>query len=213
MLGLHALDYLGPMLGHVGPESIPNSATLILGLTYVSDTYYNYDNLWHGLCAVAPFVSWSVKNQRLKPRRWVLFHWGEMRTKIGSWVENLLKANYGIGGVVVDRFEAGDGPYCFEKAVVMRHDLGRMGEERNMEIFELLRCKAREVCGLKMMGRGNEQNGIPLTRLTLLMRRGSRAFKNGTTVVDVFAKECARIKGCILSVVQSEDLSFCDQVR
>ncbi|KAL7262522.1 hypothetical protein ACSBR1_000816 [Camellia fascicularis] len=27
------------------PESIPNSATLILGLTYVSDTYYNYDNL------------------------------------------------------------------------------------------------------------------------------------------------------------------------
>ncbi|KAF5955342.1 hypothetical protein HYC85_008198 [Camellia sinensis] len=200
------------------PESIPNSATLILGLTYVSDTYYNYDNLWHGLCTVAPFVSWLVKNQCLKPTRWVLFHWGEMRTKMGSWVENLLKANYGIGGVVVDRFEGGDGPYCFEKAVVMRHGLGRMGEERKMEVFELLTCKAREVCGLKMMGRGNEQNGIPLTRLTLtrltlLMRRGSRAFKNGTTVADVFAKECARIKGCILSVVQSEDLSFCDQVR
>ncbi|CAL5384017.1 unnamed protein product [Camellia sinensis] len=165
------------------------------------------------LCAVAPFVSWSVKNQCLKLTRWVLFHWGEMRTKTGSWVENLLKANYGIGGVVVDRFEGGDGPYCFEKAVVMRHDLGRMWEERKMEVFELLRCKAREVCGLKMMGRGNEQNGIPLTRLTLLMRRGSRAFKNGTAVADVFAKECARIKGCILSVVQSEDLSFCDQVR
>ncbi|KAL7245572.1 hypothetical protein ACSBR2_000828 [Camellia fascicularis] len=62
---------------------------------------------------------------------------------MGSWVENLLKANYGSGGVVVDRFEGGDGPYCFEKAVVMRHDLGKMGEERKMEVFELLRCKAR----------------------------------------------------------------------
>ncbi|KAF5950206.1 hypothetical protein HYC85_012199 [Camellia sinensis] len=194
------------------PESIPNSATLIPGLTYVSDTYYNYDNLWHGLCAVAPFVSWSVKNQCLKPTRWVLFHWGELRTKMGSWVENLLKANYG-SGVVVDRFEGGDGPYCFEKAVVMRHDLGRMGEERKMEVFQLLRCKAREVCGLKMMRRGNEQKEVPLIRLTLLMRRGSRAFKNGTAVADVFAKECASVKGCILSVVQSEDLSFCDQVR
>ncbi|KAL7219302.1 hypothetical protein ACSBR2_012386 [Camellia fascicularis] len=132
---------------------------------------------------------------------------------MGSWVENLLKANYGSGGVVVDRFEGGDGTYCFVKAVKMRHDLGRMGEERKMEVFELLRCKAREVCGLKMMGRGNEQKRVPLIRLTLLMRRGSRAFKNGTAVADVFAKECARVKGCILSVVQSEDLSFCDQVR
>lgn len=45
------------------------------------------------------------------------------------------------------------------------------------------------------------------------MRRGSRSFKNATAVFDIFAKECAKIDGCILEMIQSEDLSFCDQVR
>ncbi|KAK3231002.1 hypothetical protein Dsin_002883 [Dipteronia sinensis] len=45
------------------------------------------------------------------------------------------------------------------------------------------------------------------------MRRGSRSFKNPTAVIQIFAKECARVEGCILNVSQSEDLHFCDQVR
>jgi hypothetical protein len=89
-----------------------------------------------------------------------------------------------------------------------------MGKEKKLQVFDLLRCKARGFCGKNPAGSGREVNekGEPITRLTLLMRRGSRSFKNVTAVIDIFARECARVEGCLLEVVQSEDLSFCDQV-
>ncbi|KAH7849111.1 hypothetical protein Vadar_013157 [Vaccinium darrowii] len=195
------------------PEALPPSAIHLPGLTFVSDTYYNYKNLWHGLCAIAPFVSWSTKNQCLKPSRWVLFRWGELHTKMGSWVWNLVKVKFGDVGVEI--FRNGDVPYCFEKAVVMRHDMKGMGEQKKMRVFDLLRCKAREACDMDPMGRGNEmdERGVPVIRLTLFMRRGARSFKNGEVVKGIFRKECEMVAGCVLSVFQSEDLSFCDQVR
>lgn len=58
--------------------SLPDSAILLEGLTFVSDTYYNHENLWHGICAMAPLVRWSMKNECSKPARLVLFHWGEL---------------------------------------------------------------------------------------------------------------------------------------
>lgn len=194
------------------PESLPDSATLLKGLTFVSDTYYDYGNLWHGLTAMAPFVGWSIKNGWLRPNRWVLFHWGELRDKKGSWLQHLMQA--GFGEVEVENFERGDGPYCFEKAVVMRHNEGRMGKARKLQVFDLLRCKARSFCGINPAGKAQEVNerGQPIIRLALLMRKGSRSCKNATAVIDIFAKECARVEGCVLKVVQSEDLSFCDQV-
>ncbi|KAK2662555.1 hypothetical protein Ddye_001129 [Dipteronia dyeriana] len=49
------------------------------------------------------------------------------------------------GEVEVKGFERGDGPYCFEWAVVMRHNLGSMGKARKLKIFEAMRCKARRL--------------------------------------------------------------------
>jgi hypothetical protein len=194
------------------PESLPNSTMFMKGLTFVSDSYYDYVNLWHGVCAMAPFVGWSMKNECLRPTRWVLFHWGELRNSMGQWLQSLMQANF--GEVLVEGFEKGDGPYCFEKAIVMRHNVGNMGKEKRLQVFDLLRCKARGFCGINKEGRGREVNerGEPIIRLTLLMRKGSRSFKNATAVIDIFARECARVKGCLLKVVQSEDLTFCDQV-
>ncbi|KAG5630723.1 hypothetical protein H5410_002440 [Solanum commersonii] len=159
--------------------SLPDSAILLEGLTFVSDTYYNHENLWHGICAMAPIVRWSMKNECLKPTRWVLFHWRELRLRMGSWLQQLMQAS-----LVKSR-------------------------------SALLRCKARSYCDLNPAGKGREMNerGFPIIRLTLLMRRGSRSFKNATAVTDIFAKECSRVEGCILHIVQSEDLSFCDQVE
>ncbi|KAK4359115.1 hypothetical protein RND71_021344 [Anisodus tanguticus] len=155
---------------------------------------------------------WSMKSECLKPARWVLFHWGELRLRMGSWVQQLTQANF--GEVKVEKFDREDVPYCFEKAVVMRHEISKMGQENKLKVFDLLRCKARSYCGSNPTGKGREMNerGFPIIRLTLLMRRGSRSFKNATAVTDIFAKECARVEGCILHVVQSEDLSFCDQL-
>ncbi|KAJ8762555.1 hypothetical protein K2173_007994 [Erythroxylum novogranatense] len=196
------------------PETIPDSATLMEGLTFVSDTYYDYVNLWHGLCAMAPFVGWSIENECIRPSRWVLFHWGEMRFKMGSWLEHLMEANF--GQVKVESFEGGDGPYCFEKAVVMRHNEGKMGKQKKLQVSDLLRCKARRFCGIangaEREAEVNER-GEPIIRLTLFMRRGSRSFKNATAVTDIFTRECAKVDGCHLNVVQSEELNFCDQVR
>ena len=110
--------------------------------------------------------------------------------------------------------KGGEGPYCFEKAVVMRHNVGHMGKERKLQVFDLLRCKVRTFCGLTPAGRGKEVNarGKPVVRLTLLMRRGSRSFKDPKTVTSVFARGCAMVEGCVMEVAQSKDLSFCDQV-
>lgn len=199
-------------------ESIQDSATLLEGLTFVSDTYYNHENLWHGISAAAPFVRWSMKNGCVRPTRWVLFHWGELRFKMGSWLEHLMQANY--GDVKVEGFNQGNegregGPYCFEKAIVMRHDIGKMGDENKLKVFDLLRCKARKFCNLNQEETGqsvNVKGELPVIRLTLLLRRGSRSFKNERAVIEIFAKECAEVEGCILNVVKSEDLSFCDQV-
>ena len=195
------------------PESLPDKTLLMKGLTFVSDSYYDYVNLWHGVCAMAPFVGWSMKNECLRPTRWVLYHWGELRNSMGKWLQNLMQATN--GEVLVEGFEKGDdGPYCFEKAIVMRHNLGNMGKEKKLEVFDLLRCKARGFCGINQADRGREVNerGEPIIRLTLLMRRGSRSFRNASAVTDIFARECARVEGCLLKVIQSEDLTFCDQV-
>nr|CAD1838121.1 unnamed protein product [Ananas comosus var. bracteatus] len=49
---------------------------LLRGLTFVSDTYYDYENLWHGLSAVVPFAAWHARNGCVRPARWVLYHQG-----------------------------------------------------------------------------------------------------------------------------------------
>ncbi|KAF9608222.1 hypothetical protein IFM89_008177 [Coptis chinensis] len=88
---------------------------------------------------------------------------GELRTGMGSWHENLMKATFG---------------------------------EVKVEGF----------------GKKNNEREDPAVRLTLLMRKGARSFKNESLVVKIFSNECARVKGCKLTVTQSENLSFCDQV-
>jgi hypothetical protein len=150
--GRHATDGTKNSYALVWPEALPDSATLMKGLTFVSDTFYDYGNLWHGLTGMAPFVGWSMKNKCLNPTRWVLFHWGELRSKMGSWLQHLMQANF--GAVKIERFE---GPYCFEKTVViMRHNEGSMGKERNLQVFGLLRCNARRFCDISPGGKGQE---------------------------------------------------------
>ncbi|CAK7347214.1 unnamed protein product [Dovyalis caffra] len=206
--GRHTKDGTKNSYALAWPEALPDSATLMKGLTFVSDTYYDYGNLWHGLTSVAPFIGWSIKNECLKPTRWVLFHWGELRYEMGLWLQHLMQANF--GDVNIEGFERGDGPCCFEKAVVMRHNEGSMGKERKLQVFDLLRCNARRFCDIRQE---TGERGEPVIRLMLLLRRGSRSFKNTTAVTDIFARECAKVEGCTLKVAQSEDLSFCDQVR
>ncbi|GAB2232259.1 hypothetical protein Droror1_Dr00011291 [Drosera rotundifolia] len=196
------------------PESLPKSAKFLKGLSFISSTYYDYVNLWHGLSAFAPFVGWSMKHRCVKPTRWLFFVQGSPQKTTGSWLQKVMEGNF--GDISIESFqEAGDVPYCFEKALVMRHDLGHMGLNRKHEVYQQIRCNARSFCAIKPEGKGRDfnENGVPNIRLTLLMRKGSRSFKDPQAVTEIFRKECAKVEGCILEVSQSEDLSFCDQVK
>ncbi|GAB4844935.1 hypothetical protein Ancab_038330 [Ancistrocladus abbreviatus] len=181
------------------PESLPESAILLKGLSFISSTYYDFQNLWHGLSAFAPFVGWSLKNGCLKPRRWVLFRQGALQTRRGSWLQKLTLASY--GEIPIETFEKGaDVPHCFDKALVMRHDVGKMGRKKSYEVFEQIRCKARTFCGIKPGGKGRELNE-------------NGGAHHQANCADEARRECGKVEGCILNVVQIDDLNFCDQVK
>ncbi|KAI4296416.1 hypothetical protein L6164_036375 [Bauhinia variegata] len=190
------------------PEALPHNATFMKGLTFVSYNHYNYENLWHGLSAMVPFVAWHKKNNCSLPTRWVLYHWGELRLKMGLWVKIMMEATFG-GPLYIEGFDKidEDSPVCFEKAVVMRHNEGGMSRERRMEVYDLLRCNARIYCNVSLEDRSKEIG------MTLLLRTGPRSFKNETIVTEIFQKECAKVEGCQLMVAHSSNLSFCEQVK
>ncbi|XP_024020458.1 uncharacterized protein LOC21384677, partial [Morus notabilis] len=200
------------------PEALPYNATLMKGLTFVSYNHYNYDNIWHGLSAFVPFVAWHRKNNCSDlPDRWVLYHWGELRLKMGFWLKALMEATFD-GPPVIEGFEGviGDGdqnPVCFEEAVVMRHNEGGMSRERRMEVYDLMRCKARVYCKVSMEERTVKVKGkaLPEIGMTLFMRTGPRSFRNESAVVGIFKRECAKVEGCRLRVAHSNNLSFCEQ--
>ena len=197
------------------PEALPFNATLLKGLTFVSYNHYDYDNIWHGLSAMLPFVAWHIRNGCESPSRWILYHWGELRFEMGPWLRTLTGATFG-GAPYTESFEGvNDGqPLCFEKAVVMRHNEGGMSRDRRTETYDLMRCKARMYCNVSLEGRIPEVNkqGLPVIGMTLFMRTGSRSFTNESAVIGIFEKECAKVDGCRLMVAYSNNLTFCEQV-
>ncbi|KAL8554952.1 hypothetical protein ACS0TY_002945 [Phlomoides rotata] len=189
------------------PHALPPNTTLLKGLTFISYNHYSYDNIWHGLSAIVPFVAWHIKNQCLAaPQRWVLYHWGELRTKMGPWLSSLMEATF-AEPLNIEKFEGGDGA-CFDKAVVMRHNEGGLSKERRLQVYDLLRCKARSFCNVSL-----EKKGIPVIGMTLFMRTGARSFKNETVVVEIFSRACRTAEGCRLIVAYANNLTFCEQVK
>ncbi|XP_021825021.1 uncharacterized protein LOC110766073 [Prunus avium] len=198
------------------PEALPHNTTLMKGLTFVSYNHYNYDNIWHGLSAVVPFVSWHIKSSCAVPDRWVLYHWGEIRARMGVWLGSLMEATFnGAPRVeVFDDVEEGRA-VCFEKAVVMRHNEGGMSREKRLEVYDQMRCKARLYCNVSL-DEQNYKNTHSVTKrigVTLFMRTGPRSFKNDSAVIGIFERECAKVDGCRLMVAYSNNLTFCDQVK
>ncbi|KAL0335081.1 UNVERIFIED_CONTAM: hypothetical protein Scaly_1390300 [Sesamum calycinum] len=203
------------------PDALPPNATLFTGLTFVSYNHYNYDNLWHSLSSVVPFVAWHIKNQCSSlPTRWILYHWGELRTTMGPWITSLVNATF--GELNIEKFEGfddGDGkmssPVCFEKAVVMRHAEAGMSGDKRLPVYDLVRCRARASCNVSSEGRLSDvdEKGIPVIRMTMLMRAGPRSFKNESVVIEIFDRACRKAEGCRLTVAYASNLTFCEQVK
>ncbi|OMO63572.1 hypothetical protein COLO4_32354 [Corchorus olitorius] len=193
------------------PESLPPNSVLMKGLTFISNSHYIYDNIWHGLSAMVPFVAWHRKNGcQSTPMRWILFYRGEFRFKLGNWLNILMAATFGQVPYLEGLKEIEDGdnkPVCFEKAVVMRHNEGGMSKERRMGVYDLIRCNARMFCNVSLE-RTTSDIGM-----TLLLRTGARSFKNDSAVVGIFEKVCKKVEGCRLMVAYSNNLTVCEQVK
>ncbi|KAL0335064.1 UNVERIFIED_CONTAM: hypothetical protein Sradi_4718300 [Sesamum radiatum] len=202
------------------PQTLPPNATLLKGLTFVSYNHYNYNNIWHGLSSAIPFVAWHIKNKcSAPPMRWVLYHWGELRTATGPWLNSLMEATFGEP-LNIEKFNGIGGgnmtdPACFEKAVVMRHNEGGMSREKRLQVYDLLRCKARVLCNVSLEGRFREVDGkgFPVIGMTMFMRTGPRSFKNDSAVIGIFNKACRNVDGCRLTVAYANNLTFCQQVK
>ncbi|PRQ36338.1 putative glycosyltransferase 61 [Rosa chinensis] len=192
------------------PDVLPHNATLMTGLSFISYNHYSYDNIWHGLAAVMPFVAWHKKNSCAKPDRWILYHWGEIRSRMAAWLSTLMEATFG-GPPFVEVFNGVEEgrAVCFEEAVVMRHNEGGMSRDQRMEVYDLMRCKARAYCNVSSEGEDRRRK----IGMTLFMRTGPRSFKNESALVGIFEKECAKVDGCRLVVAHSNNLTFCDQVK
>ncbi|KAL6545812.1 hypothetical protein OROGR_009686 [Orobanche gracilis] len=203
------------------PQALPPNATLMKGLTFVSYNHYNYDNIWHGLSAVVPFVAWHLKNKcSTPPLRWVLYHWGELRIKMGPWVSSLMEATFGEP-LNIEKFDTEDGnkstdnyPACLERSVVMRHNEGGMSREKRMQVYDFLRCKARSFCNVSSEDGLSQvyENGFPVIGMTMFMRTKSRSFKNESSVIRIFSNACRKVPGCRLTVAYANNLTFCEQV-
>ncbi|KAF5731921.1 hypothetical protein HS088_TW18G00608 [Tripterygium wilfordii] len=196
------------------PDTLPVNATLMKGLTFVSYNHYNYENIWHGLSAMVPFVAWHARNNCALPSRWVLYHWGELRHRMGTWLRTLMEATFDRTPYIetFEGIEDNDEPVCFEKAVVMRHNEGGMSRDRRIEVYDIMRCKARVYCNVSKE-EDHAEKGKTVIGMTLFMRTGPRSFKNETAVTEIFGRECAKVEGCRLMMAYSNNLTFCDQVK
>ncbi|KAJ0681845.1 putative glycosyltransferase 61 [Helianthus annuus] len=191
------------------PGFLPRNATLVPGRTFVSYNHYDFGNIWHGLSALVPFVAWHLKSECAAPDRWILYHWGEVRTGMSPWLNTLMEATFN-GPLNIEKFNE-DGndyewPMCYEEAVVMRHNEGGMSREKRMEVYDLIRCKARMMCDVELDRTDNDIG------LTLFMRTGPRSFRNETAVVEIFERECMKVENCRLKVAYSSNLTVCEQV-
>lgn len=126
---------------------------------------------------------------------------------MGMWVRELAGVATGGEVRVVGGEEEGR-VVCFEEAVVVRRGDEGMSGGRKEEVYDMMRCRGREYCGL---GR-KEEGSLGEVRMTLFFRVGFRSFKNEKVVKGVFERECGRVEGCRVRVVWATNLTFCEQV-
>ncbi|KAK1314381.1 hypothetical protein QJS10_CPA06g02159 [Acorus calamus] len=192
LLGRDASDGSKNHYALAWPDALPRGASVLRGLTFVCDTHYDYDNIWHAMGAVFPFVRWHTRNHCARPARWVLYHWGEVRASVAPWVRALLTAVF-IDEPDVQVLADDDGPTCFEEAVVFRHNQGAMSLDAKRAVYDTMRCKARSYCNIT-------RTQTDSVRLTLFLRTGARAFAN-------------ELDRCAMKVRRPNGMSFCEQVR
>ncbi|KAK1290672.1 hypothetical protein QJS10_CPB18g00802 [Acorus calamus] len=135
--------------------STTTNATVLTGLTFVADTYYDYSNPWHALNALSPFLAWG--GCKLRPKRFVLFKRGDVGVVgVGGWVEGVMRAALG-GGFRIDGLMGckgweycgvgGDGGRREREGEVRIALVGREGMRRSFRNESGVRLVMERECG------------------------------------------------------------------
>lgn len=105
----------------------------------------------------------------------------------------------------------GNTPICFERAVLSRSGIGGTPKEILQVLYREVRCAVRNYCKVPIARSGPQ--GDQSVQVTLVVRKGARAWKNVSDWEEVVKSECAKVNGCQWGIMQPDDLSFCEQVH
>lgn len=188
---------------------LPPKFILMKGITLVADNYWDYYNPWHSMSALVNFASWRLENQCKRPDRVLLYHWGELVPTMGTWITHVMQASHGKKIPVETLAHSSGLPVCFERSVIQRRGLGGIRLDKMNTLFDMVRCKVRNYCGLVSEARKKAHK----IEVLLLTRTGARAFANATAVAAVVRSECKKVAGCNLRVANIGELAFCEQVQ
>nr|PNR44287.1 hypothetical protein PHYPA_016671 [Physcomitrium patens] len=190
---------------------LPRGAIFREHTTFIADNYWDYNNPWHSMSALANFITWRLENSCSTPDRLLLYHAGELVTSMGPWISHVMQAAF-MKFIPIETLESTHGsnsPVCFERAVIQRRGLGKVDKVHINAAFDVLRCKARAYCGVKR----SADRSAASVEVLLFMRTGPRSFQNETAVANTVRSECAKYPSCNMRVVNSANLTFCEQVE
>ncbi|KAG0580919.1 hypothetical protein KC19_4G210700 [Ceratodon purpureus] len=189
-------------------KAMPRNSIFRRGTTFIADNYWDYNNIWHSMSALANFGTWRLENQCSYPDRLVLYHMGELVTSMGSWITHVLQAAFMKNIPIETGLSGVNSMICFERAVIQRRGLGKVDTTHINALFDMLRCKSRRYCGIKRPARKSSSMEV-----LVLTRSGPRAFTNESGVAAVVHKECSKVPGCVTRMLNAANLTFCEQVE
>lgn len=202
-------------------EEIPTGVELVPGMTLLSDTFWDFNNPWHSMYNLLQFVYWRGDSRCSHADNLLLFHQGEYRTTMGSWIKSILQAS-GLPSSPrsIDALVASNGmrppTVCFEKAVVSRSGIGGMKRRLLSRMFKEARCQARRACNIHVDGATEgdfTSTSNQRVNVTLVVRKGARGFVDEAAWQRVVKEQCEAVLYCSWSIMYVANLSFCQQVE
>lgn len=201
----------GMQNGYAFVENVPTGAHMLPGITLLSDTFWDFTNPWHSMFNLLQFVYRRVDGRCSHADNLLLFHKGEFRTSMGSWIKSLLQA-CGLPTKALGAVRGGsNATICFEQAVVSRSGMAGMKRPLRSRIIKEARCQARTACHVQKSERGEDSRSH--VNVTLIVRKGARGFVDEAAWQRVVKDQCDAALNCSWSVMYVANLSFCQQVE
>lgn len=224
--GNHTSDGTQNSYAFAFKEGLPIGASLVPGITLISDTYWDFNNPWHAMYNLLQFVYWRIDNGCANADNLLLFHQGEYRKEMGNWIKRVMEASGLPTSVLQMKASHGsreeEGSVCFERAVASRSGIGGMKRPLLRRMYTEARCQARRSCNVRVADNGGDgdyemaggaDGSKRHVNITLMVRQGGRGFVDERAWQQVVKQRCEAALNCSWSVMYVANLTFCQQVE